>query len=316
KKGFAIFATAASMDGFASDSAPITRNGFKRTYPAKAPEVVVADTRILAAAPEELKSAGFGDMMGKYIGLIDWRVSHLLSGEYYCEKVAFLTRRAADTALALCNEVLSNHEEVARQMFEALVLTGIGMSFAGSTRPGSGTEHILSHFWECMKLRQGELSDYHGKKVGVATLLIGGEYEALAKQRTVTAKTEKIDWNEVYQTYGELANEVRELNNPTITEGIDPRKIENSWGNIRQIVYAVPPSDQIESALKAAGCPTDISGIGIAPELGAAGVKYHPFMRRRLSLMRLKTMIQLEETEAEGKKCTTRRSSGAGLSAR
>ena len=76
------------MDGFASYNAPLTDANFKITYSAKAPEVIIADTKILAASPAELKSAGFGDMIGKYVGLIDWQVSSLVSGEYYCEKVA------------------------------------------------------------------------------------------------------------------------------------------------------------------------------------------------------------------------------------
>jgi glycerol-1-phosphate dehydrogenase [NAD(P)+] len=61
KKPLCLFATAPSMDGFASYSAPIVDGNFKITYPAKCPEVIIADTDILAAAPAELKSAGFGE---------------------------------------------------------------------------------------------------------------------------------------------------------------------------------------------------------------------------------------------------------------
>lgn len=291
KKPFAVFATAASMDGFASDGAPIIHNGFKETYQAKAPEVIIADTRILAAAPAELKSAGFGDMMGKYIGLIDWQVSNLLSNEYYCPKVAALTRKAADTAFSLCGKVLGNDEEIAGRMFEALVLTGLGMAFANSSRPASGTEHILSHFWECMKLQKGELSDFHGKKVGVATVLIKREYEAMSQKPAVTAKRETIDWEKVYSVYGNLAPEIRKLNAPPITEALNPDDIGKNWDRIREIINSVPPASGIEAALTAAGCPIDTGAIGISPELKETGLKFHPFMRKRLSLMRLKTML-------------------------
>ena len=73
------------MDGFASYSSPLVENGFKASYPAKSPEVVIGDTKILANAPNELKSAGFGDMISKYVALIDWQVSTLITGELYCE---------------------------------------------------------------------------------------------------------------------------------------------------------------------------------------------------------------------------------------
>ena len=151
-KPLCIFATAPSMDGFASYNAPLTKGNFKITYPAKSPEVIIADTKILATAPAHLKSAGFGDMVGKYVGLIDWQVSALVSGEHYCEKVAMLTRKATDMIMALADRITATDEESAGAVLEALLLTGIGMSFVKTSRPASGTEHILSHFWECKKL--------------------------------------------------------------------------------------------------------------------------------------------------------------------
>jgi glycerol dehydrogenase-like iron-containing ADH family enzyme len=73
-KAFAIFATAPSMDGFASDSAPLIENNFKVSYPCRQPSVVIADTDILASSPVELKAAGFGDIIAKYIGILDWKI--------------------------------------------------------------------------------------------------------------------------------------------------------------------------------------------------------------------------------------------------
>ena len=293
-KPLCLFATAASMDGFASYNAPITDNNFKITYAAKTPEVIIADSEILAAAPNELKSAGFGDMVGKYVGLIDWQVSHLLTGEYYCEKVANLTRTATDKIMSLADKILSEEPSAAQEVFEALLLTGIGMAFTKTSRPASGTEHILSHYWECMKLAQGHLSDFHGKKVGVATLLIMDEYEKLAALETVTARRETPDWEDIYKHYGVLAEEVRALNTPdTITDGIDPRTIEENWQKIRAIVHSVPSKQEILIAMQKAGCATTVDEIAVSETLKNSGLKYHPFMRRRLSLMRLKNMLAL-----------------------
>lgn len=56
-KRFAIFATAPSMDGFASDTAPIIENNFKNSWKAEQPEIILADTKILANSPVELKAA-------------------------------------------------------------------------------------------------------------------------------------------------------------------------------------------------------------------------------------------------------------------
>lgn len=292
-KKLCIFATAASMDGFASYNAPLTDGNFKITYSAKSPEVIIADTKILAKAPKELKSAGFGDMVGKYVGLIDWQVSALISGEYYCEKVAKLTRDATDMIMALKDRITAEDEDSASAVLEALLLTGIGMSFVKNSRPASGTEHILSHFWECKKLLEGKLSDFHGKKVGVATLLIMEFYTSLAKLKKVSCKKEVTDWQDVYSNYGALKEEVIKLNTPdTITDNIDPKKIEENWDKIIQIINSVPSYEEIYSAMKVAECATTCEEIGVTNELKEQGLKYHPYMRRRLSLRRLSNMIE------------------------
>ena len=143
-KDFAIFATAPSMDGFASGAAPITYNNFKETYQACQPSIIIADTEILARAPAELKSAGFGDMIAKYIAIVDWKVSRLLTGEYYCENIIGLTRHALERMVALADRVMKVDEETAGAIMEALVFTGVAMKLADSTRAASGTEHIIS----------------------------------------------------------------------------------------------------------------------------------------------------------------------------
>ena len=245
-----LFATAPSMDGFASYSAPIVNGNFKITYPAKCPEVIIGDTKILADAPAALKSAGFGDMISKYVALIDWQVSNLL--------------------------------------------TGIAMSFTKTSRPGSGTEHIMAHFWECMELLDGKTPNYHGEDVGVTTLMILQYYEKLAQLPQVTAHPEVCNWDEIYSIYGALAPDVRKLNTPdTITDGIDPRHIEACWPEIRQIVRSVPSYEACLAAMRQAGCKTTIQEVGKDPDFVRVSFRFHPYMRRRLSLKRVSHMLEL-----------------------
>ena len=291
-KPLCLFATAPSMDGFASYNAPIVDGGFKTTHAAKCPEVIIADTKILAAAPKALKSAGFGDMISKYIALIDWQVSHLVTGEAYCPRVAELTRTAADRLMTMADLVTLEDEETAAAVLESLLMTGIAMSFTRTSRPGSGTEHILAHYWECIELLEGKIPNFHGEDVGVATLLTLREYEALAGRETVTAHPEVNDWDAVYRAYGPLAGDVRKLNTPdTITDGIEPRVIEEKWPEIRAIVRSVPDYDACYRAMKAAGCKTTIAEIGKDPAFVAESLLYHPYMRRRLSLRRVARMV-------------------------
>jgi len=293
-KPLCLFGTAPSMDGFASYSAPIVDNNFKTTHPAKCPEIIIADTKILAASPAELKSAGFGDMISKYIALIDWQVSHLLTGEHFCQRVADLTRAAADRIMELAAQVTLEDEEAAGAIFEALLMTGVAMSFTLTSRPGSGTEHIMAHYWECMELLEGKVPNFHGVDVGVATLMMLQYYNELAEHDTVKAHKEVNDWDDIYASYGALAQDVRRLNTPdTITAPIDPADIEAKWPQIVEIVRGVPSYAQCLKAMQLAGCKLTTDEIGKSADFVKKSFKYHPYMRRRLSLRRVANMLEL-----------------------
>ena len=296
-KQFAIVATAPSMDGFASDSAPITKDGFKTSHPCRQPRVIIADTKILAESPNELKAAGFGDVMAKYIAIADWRVAALLHGDYYCERVAALVRRALEKMASLADKVSVRSEEAAGAIMETLVLTGIAMQLAKCTRPASGTEHIISHYWECKKLEMGKISDYHGKKVGVATLVVADIYHKLARLNSVSAHREKPDWADIQAHYGPvLTPDMMKLNEPdTIVNEIEPRLIEEKWSEIRNIIEEESPSVQeLEKLYAAAGAVTSPEEIAVDRGLFEDGIKYHIYMRRRVTIMRLLPMLDID----------------------
>lgn len=292
-KKLCIFATAPSMDGFASYSSPIVKNGFKSSYPAKSPEVIIGDTKILASAPTYLKSSGFGDMVAKYIGLVDWKISSILTNEPYCERVAELTRSAVDKLMSMADRVTVNDEETAGEIFKSLLMTGIGMSFMQNSRPASGSEHIIAHLMECIELRDGIIPNYHGEDVGVFTLQMLKYYNTLAKRESITAKKEQVDWEEIYDFYGEMADEVKKLNQPkTVTDEVDPKKLEEQWPEIRKIIINIPDYEQVYSAMKKAGCKLTYEDIGKPRRLAEDCIMYSPYMRYRLTLLRLKDMIE------------------------
>ncbi|MBR5542907.1 MAG: iron-containing alcohol dehydrogenase [Oscillospiraceae bacterium] len=292
-KKLCIFATAPSMDGFASYGAPIVADGFKSTYPAKSPEVIIGDTEILAKAPAVLKSAGFGDMVAKYVGLVDWEVSHLLTGEYYCERIAKLTRDAVDELMAMADRVTAEDEETAGKIFEALLKTGIGMSFTQNSRPASGSEHIVSHLIECVELRDGIIPNFHGEDIGVCTLELLKYYNLLAKEEKIETGKETVDWADVYAFYGNMAEEVRKLNEPeNIIDDVSPEKLKACWSEIVKVIHGVPSYEKCREAMEIAGCKITVSDIGKSKRLFSDCVKYSPYMRKRLTLLRLIGMIK------------------------
>ncbi len=292
-KPLCIFATGPSMDGFASYSSPIVADGFKSSYPAKSPEVVIGDTKILANAPQELKSAGFGDMIAKYTALIDWQISHLLTGETYCSTVAKLTRDAVDELFVLADKVTENDEYTAGLIFEALLKTGIGMSFTQNSRPASGAEHIISHLIECKQLEEGIIPNLHGDDIGVCTLELMKCYSKLEKLETIHAKREQVDWQKVYDYYGPMQEEIRKVNYPeNIVDAVDPEKLQQLWPEIREAIRSVPSYEECKAAMEKAGCKITVADIGKDQSLFDHCFTYSPFMRKRLTLLRLAGMIE------------------------
>ncbi len=292
----AIFGTAPSMDGFASDTAPIIENDFKLTRQAKQPKVIIADTKILAAAPNELKAAGFGDMVGKFTAIADWKIANILTGEYYCERIAKLTMEGLKRVAEQADRLRLNDEAAAASVMEGLVMSGLAMMLAGSSRPASGGEHVLSHFWECKKLVAKRWPEYHGKKVGVATVIINSLYRRLASEHeSIEPTPDRTDWDAVKAAYGpELVEDMMKMNRPTITDEIDPARLKEKWPEIRKIIFETLPSDEeLVSLMERAGAATRPEEVNVDGALLEQGLKYHSYMRHRVLLTRLIPMLGL-----------------------
>lgn len=168
---YVIVATAPSMDGYASNGAAMITGGMKVTYPATLPLAIVADTEALAAAPIEMLKAGYGDIIGKYSALNDWKLSHLINNEYFCPYIYDLTYNQIERTLKLADGLLRRNEESVKAVMEALVVIGILMSFAGSSRPASGSEHHLSHFFEITGIIDNTEYFPHGIDVAFSTVI-------------------------------------------------------------------------------------------------------------------------------------------------
>jgi glycerol-1-phosphate dehydrogenase [NAD(P)+] len=179
KVPFISIPTAASVDGFASVGAPLIIRGFKQTIPASAPQAIFADTEVLVQAPRALTAAGFADMLGKFTALADWQVSRLIANEPYCEAAAEITRKALESSIF--EQIAEGSEAGIHALMAALIESGLSMMLIGHSRPASGAEHHLSHYWEMEFLKQGKGQVFHGTKVGIASIIIAELYKKLSK---------------------------------------------------------------------------------------------------------------------------------------
>ncbi len=182
-KPYLIVGTAPSMDGFASATSSMIRDGLKISLNTVAPVAVIADTSVMKDAPKRLLQAGIGDMFAKYISICEWRISHVINGEYYCPKVASLVRSALDKCASNAKALMERDEEAVSAVTQGLVYAGLAMAMAGVSRPASGMEHYFSHIWDMRGEEMGTPTDYHGIQCGIATRSCLAIYEEIRKIR-------------------------------------------------------------------------------------------------------------------------------------
>jgi glycerol-1-phosphate dehydrogenase [NAD(P)+] len=166
---YVIVATAPSMDGYASNGAAMILKGMKETVSAGLPKAIVADTEILRNAPMEMIRAGYGDIIGKLSCLSDWKLSTVVNGEYFCSYIYDSVYEMIDKTIETAKGLLERKEESVRALTEALMQVGIMMSFATTSRPASGSEHHLSHFFEITGIVKNEPYLPHGVDVAYST---------------------------------------------------------------------------------------------------------------------------------------------------
>jgi glycerol-1-phosphate dehydrogenase [NAD(P)+] len=176
-KMFAVAATAPSMDGYASVVSSLLINGKKITYHGQYPYAIFAGTSVMKNAPMHMIRAGYGDVLGKLTALADWQLARSVTGEYYCETTARLVKKGVDKCIESSGGLASRDENSILRLIEALILTGVTMGFVRASRPASGTEHQLAHYWELKMIEAGREHHLHGNIVGAATVVAAALYE-------------------------------------------------------------------------------------------------------------------------------------------
>lgn len=289
----AIFATAPSMDGFASTVAALVDDGLKKSLPSHSPAVIIADSDILAAAPAALKSAGYADILGKYTALLDWKVSALLTGEYYCDRIAKATMDAVDACVGITDTVASSTPATAEILMDALVLAGLGMQFCGNSRPAAGAEHLVSHFWEMQSLREGRQLELHGKKVGIASVMVARKYHEIARSGRIRRPGPPIDRQALGSILGDrIADLILSLNTPSLLDGIDPEFFMTQWETIRDLTESLPSADSLASLLLRAGAWALPEDAGLDEEHTRQGLEFGCLVHRKLTLLQLARMME------------------------
>jgi glycerol-1-phosphate dehydrogenase [NAD(P)+] len=136
-------ATSLSHDGIASPVSTLEHPAGRGSYGVMSPVAVVVDLDRVRAAPGRLASAGVGDAVSNLSAIADWELSAADTGERVDGLAAAMARTAAQAVLLQPGSERS--DEFLTVLAEALIMSGMAMAVAGSSRPASGGDHEIMH---------------------------------------------------------------------------------------------------------------------------------------------------------------------------
>ena len=285
---FVAVPTLASSDGFTANICSAILDGQKKSTPMCAPALVVADLDIISGAPRRLVASGINDILAKYISLTDWRIAHLVDGEYFCPMVAELAEHALQLMRTAADKYAATGEADHEAMTMAQMESGLTMQLLDHSRAASGAEHLVAHLVEMQPPRFEGAEGIHGECVGVGTFACIGKYHRLAektpKARPFRPLTE--DW--VLEKFGpRLAPGILKENANDVLGTFDPQNIVDHWEEIRALIEALPSAEEMEKLYSACGCKYLPEHIGIDPALADEMLELSAAIRNRLTLIRM-----------------------------
>ena len=292
---FVAIPTLASSDGFTADICSAIIDGQKKSTAMCAPALVVADLDIIKGAPKWLVSSGINDILSKYISIVDWKIATLVSGEYFCPMVCDLAQEALSVMRGAADKLAATGEIDHEAMTMAQMLSGLTMQLLNHSRAASGAEHLMAHLVEMKPPRFENAEGVHGECVGVGTWMCVNEYHRLAKLTPKAKAFEPLTNEWIMEKFGErlYAGIVKENANDVLAT-FPAQNIVDKWEEIKALIATIPSVEEMEALFVACGCKYKPEHIGIKPELGDELLSVSAAIRNRLTLMRMRRLVDFE----------------------
>jgi glycerol-1-phosphate dehydrogenase [NAD(P)+] len=157
-------ATSLAHDGIASPVASLEDGGRKHSYGVPMPIAVMVDLDYVRRSDPAMRRSGVGDVVSNLSAIADWRLAEKVRGEAV-DGVAVTFARTAATSIVHRRDGIDD-DAFLIALAEALVLSGLAMATAGSSRPCSGGDHEILHAID--HLFPGTAG--HGELAGAAAL--------------------------------------------------------------------------------------------------------------------------------------------------
>ncbi len=189
---YLVIATAASMDGYTAFAAAITHKGVKKIDDCAAPRALVADLDVLSRAPAAMTAAGYGDLLGKVVAGADWILADALGVEALDAPAWSLIGPHLREWTQNPGGLAGGDRQALESLIEGLVMAGLAMQAARSSRPASGAEHLFSHLWEMQGVLHAGQPASHGFKVSVGTLAAAALYDLVLERDLSHLDTKRV----------------------------------------------------------------------------------------------------------------------------
>ena len=296
---YMVVGTAASMDGYTAYGAAITKDGMKQTMGCKAPLGCIVDSAVAAAAPKEMTASGYADLIAKIPAGADWIIADLIGSEAIHPLAWKLVQGPLRDTLSNPVGCASGDEREVRKLCEGLVMSAFAMQAMGSSRPASGTEHQVAHYWDMEDLAFEGKPVSHGFKVGIGTLASTATLEFLLEH-----DLSKMDVDEKVASWWPSFDDVK-ATFPSVFPGRPahvtraeleyakkfPTKdalrkeltaIRDNWGDLAAKIRAqLMPFDEVKENLKKVGAPAEPEEIGVTRARFRETFAGVPYMRAR-----------------------------------
>ena len=296
---YMVVGTAASMDGYTSYGASITKDGIKQTMSCKAPLGCIVDSKIAADAPKELVAAGYADLIAKIPAGADWILADAIGSERIHDAAWKFVQGPLRDSLANPAGCAAGDVAETEKLCAGLVMSGFAMQAMNSSRPASGTEHQFSHYWDMEDLCFKGLPVSHGFKVGIGTLastkiiefLLRHDLSKLDVEATVAKwwpdfATLKATFPQVYgDRPAHIARAESEMSNKYATPAKlreELSAIKAMWPELSAKMKAqIMPFEEVREKLKLCGAPYEPEMIGVDRAKFRETFSGIPYMRNR-----------------------------------
>ncbi len=298
---YAVFATAATMNGFTAANVAPTIKGVKTLIRARAPLAVFAIPTIIVEAPFELTASGLGDTIAKPISTADWIFNHLFCGESFCRYCSEIINSLEPYYLDRPEDISNRRPAAIEALFNALLYSGIAMTIIGTSAPASGGEHLFSHTLDMMSSIDGVEHDLHGRQVGLGTIFASALYERIFKIEKPVCHPYSGDIDSTF--WGPLAGNVRqeyEQKLPMLRAICEKLANGKTWDAFLAATrQQVRSPVQIKDCLKTAGAAHTSSDIGCSRERLLAGAMHMHQIRKRPTIIDLAWILGILPGAAE-----------------